>query len=185
MLCNKCKIEQPKEEFYFKRKDGVIRSTICRTCKKQYAQSPVGREKRNKYNKSEKGRKSIVEYRKKTERRRKEWYEKYVTSGRQRDIKLRACYDITLGDYKRMFSEQQGLCAICGNPEVSKWRNKIKPLAVDHNHETGEIRQLLCQKCNIGISQFGENIGYLANAISYLQKHKGSPLEAIEAGIGA
>ncbi len=178
MLCNKCEKEQPETEFYLKWKDKDIRHKICRTCKKEWAQTPHGRSKRHKYNASKKGKKSVAKYRKETSQKRKDWYRKYADSGRQRDIKLRSCYDITLDDYKKMFSQQKGVCAICGEPETAKWAGKIKPLSVDHNHDTGDVRALLCFKCNMGISQFRENITYMANAIAYIEKYK-SPAEAI------
>ena len=95
-------------------------------------------------------------------------------------------FGITLNDYKRMLLEQKGVCAICGNPETTAHRktgDKIRALAIDHDHETGNVRELLCYKCNTGIAQFRENIVYLANAIAYLQKHS-SPLQAVGEQLG-
>lgn len=57
--------------------------------------------------------------------------------------------------------EQGGLCGICGKfPE--------RP-AVDHSHETGEVRGILCIKCNTGIAMFGDDPAILAAAIAYLK----------------
>ena len=50
---------------------------------------------------------------------------------------------MTLEDYERMFDAQGGVCAICGKP-----RPEERTLHVDHDHETGEIRGLLCFSCN-------------------------------------
>lgn len=172
MICNKCKIEQPEAEFYLKKRGELARALICRTCKKEYAQSPTGRKKRYKYNNSVKGRKSVNRYRKRTAKERKDWQQNYSASGRQKDMNLQSQYNITLKDYKAMLLEQKGVCDICGNPETAKWNGKLKDLAVDHCHLENKVRALLCQKCNIGIAQFRENILYLANAISYLQKHR-------------
>jgi hypothetical protein len=53
-------------------------------------------------------------------------------------------------------------CEICGV--------KSDYLTVDHNHSTGEIRGILCKKCNTGIGLFCENIESIKNAIKYLKK---------------
>jgi hypothetical protein len=51
-------------------------------------------------------------------------------------------YKISLSDRENMFNEQQGKCALCYQPE-----GKFK-LHVDHNHQTGKVRGLLCHQCN-------------------------------------
>lgn len=63
---------------------------------------------------------------------------------RVRNSKLKTKYGITIVEYDAMFKEQQGLCAICGLPER---RNNVW-LSVDHSHETGKVRGLLCYNCN-------------------------------------
>ena len=68
-----------------------------------------------------------------------------------------------------MFKEQNGVCAICGSPEVS---DRNSNLCVDHDHETGKIRGLLCNKCNRGLGYFLDNPKILKNALKYLLKHK-------------
>jgi len=79
-------------------------------------------------------------------------------------------YGITLYDYNRMFDEQNGCCAICGKHQSLLER----PLAVDHCHETNQIRDLLCTTCNLGIGALKDNIELLLKAIGYLKKHKKS-----------
>jgi hypothetical protein len=59
--------------------------------------------------------------------------------------------------YDTIFAEQGGVCACCGQPETAKLKGKIKLLAVDHNHKTGKIRQLLCQRCNLVIGLVNED----------------------------
>jgi DNA-directed RNA polymerase subunit RPC12/RpoP len=93
----------------------------------------------------------------------KECYSKYHKENRNYDY-LYKKYDMTETEYLDMFKIQDGKCAICGN-EIENER-----LAVDHNHETGRIRGLLCAKCNSGLGMFNDNIGLLQNAIKYLQK---------------
>ena len=72
-------------------------------------------------------------------------------------------YGLTPEDWENMLSEQGGVCAICG--EVQENRS----LYVDHDHETGKVRGLLCRKCNLflGLAQDDPNI--LRSAANYLE----------------
>ena len=67
--------------------------------------------------------------------------------------------------YEEMLEQQNHSCKIC---EVHESKIKRK-LAVDHNHTTGEIRGLLCDKCNNLLGKVKENISILESAIEYLQ----------------
>ena len=51
-------------------------------------------------------------------------------------------------------------CPIC---------EEVKPLVVDHSHDTGNVRGLICRECNLGLGNFYDNLKALANAITYLQ----------------
>ncbi|XGI80677.1 endonuclease VII domain-containing protein [Enterobacter hormaechei] len=91
---------------------------------------------------------------------------------KHRNRKLMYEYGISLEDYDEMFEKQNGLCAICKQPETCKSSGGgVKRLAVDHNHESGKVRSLLCTACNQGLGQFKDNISYLSNAITYLNVH--------------
>lgn len=72
-------------------------------------------------------------------------------------------------EYNEKLNFQDGKCAICGKTEMN-YINKV--LCVDHNHETGKIRDLLCGLCNSGLGKFLENKQLLINAIKYLEKHE-------------
>lgn len=89
----------------------------------------------------------------------------------QRNSDLKRKYGITEETYKIMFDFQNGKCAICGKEESATNQHGLRPLVVDHNHETGEVRQLLCHSCNTAIGLMKEDTVTLANAISYLVKH--------------
>ena len=80
-------------------------------------------------------------------------------------------FGITEEDYLRMLDEQGGRCAICGTdtPGTSG------VFAVDHDHETGAVRGLLCRGCNIGIGNLGDDIGRLESAIAYLARSRVAP----------
>lgn len=84
---------------------------------------------------------------------------------------LRRKYSMTVQEYNEMLSAQGGVCKICGLKCDRKYkdeRRKTFPLCVDHDHKTGKVRGLLCNKCNVGLALFKENKMNLAKAISYL-----------------
>ena len=88
--------------------------------------------------------------------------------------KLKHRYGITLDEYKNILASQNGACAICerppehaGNPE--HW-NDI--LCVDHDHDTGVVRGLLCNHCNLLLKR-GNSVTVLESAIAYLRLHNG------------
>ena len=74
-----------------------------------------------------------------------------IRNGRRYDLQKR--FGLTLEEYDRLFAEQGGVCAICGNPESARdqWNGRVRRLAVDHDHETGRVRGLLCGRCNTSI----------------------------------
>jgi hypothetical protein len=78
-------------------------------------------------------------------------------------------FGITSEQYEELFVEQTGACAICGTTEFKYSRGR-KP-HIDHCHETGKVRGLLCGHCNIGIGQFFDNVSLLEKAIIYLKEH--------------
>ena len=74
-------------------------------------------------------------------------------------------YGITLAQYDIMVDQQEGVCAICGEINVNG-----KRLVIDHNHDTGEIRGLLCSACNLGLGHFKDSTAALKSAINYLSR---------------
>lgn len=89
----------------------------------------------------------------------------------QHNANLQRKFGINADDWEWMNLAQRGLCAICQKPEKYKWKGIVPSLGVDHNHETGKIRELLCMDCNRGIGCFDEDILRLQAAIEYLKKH--------------
>jgi len=83
---------------------------------------------------------------------------------------LRIKFGISLEDYEAKLAQQNGVCAICGQPETSVSKTgAIKALPVDHDHRTGKLRGLLCDACNKGLGAFGDDVNRLRAAIAYLQ----------------
>jgi len=80
-------------------------------------------------------------------------------------------YGLSPADYAEMVLAQDGKCAICGLPETAVRRGKLKALAVDHDYETGKVRGLLCQKCNVMLGMACDDPIRLRAAAKYLQKN--------------
>jgi len=88
-------------------------------------------------------------------------------SGKERERR----FGISLADYSVLVAAQDNKCAICFQPETEMRNGKVKALAVDHDHETGENRGLLCVACNTGIGKLKEDRNIMISAIKYLDKY--------------
>lgn len=87
------------------------------------------------------------------------------TTDKKRDYDFRRQYGISLSERADMLASQGGRCKICGIEEGLAPR---KRLAVDHCHETGKVRGLLCDNCNKGIGCLRDDPAILRMAIEYL-----------------
>lgn len=97
-----------------------------------------------------------------------EHYGRAIMALTKRDLNLRTRYGMTERQFEELLSEQSGMCAICG--AVSACANAPgKVLYVDHDHETGEIRGLLCRNCNSGLGMFQDKPELIAKAFLYLK----------------
>ena len=86
----------------------------------------------------------------------------------KRELHLKHDFGLSLEDYSRVFTSQGGVCAICGSSPNGM------ALAVDHNHETGEVRGLLCSNCNVAIGLMKDDPGLLQKAIDYVRMYSGT-----------
>ena len=152
---------------------------ICCFCKKTKAISEFGKNSGNsdglicrckecasEYNK--------VYYRKNKEKiiaRHKKWKEslgkEYYIRRRKyfRNGNLKKNYGININEYNSILKSQNGVCAVCG--KIERYKNR-KYLSVDHNHNTGEVRGLLCGDCNVAIGYVNEDVEILRKMIIYL-----------------
>jgi hypothetical protein len=73
-------------------------------------------------------------------------------------------YGLTDGQYQQMVETSSGCCAICSG----RTHGISTKLHIDHNHETGQVRGLLCVKCNTAIGHFGERREVIEGALRYL-----------------
>lgn len=99
--------------------------------------------------------------------RARKWAEDNRERSREtsRRTKMLTNYGITVEEYDARSAAQGDVCACCGKPE-ERYR-----LSVDHCHETGRIRGLLCNTCNRGIGLLGDNVEALRKAVDYLERN--------------
>ena len=98
---------------------------------------------------------------------------KYIKENREKVLlqkrknSLKKLYGLSWETYQTILKAQKGVCAICNKKNYSNRR-----LAVDHDHKTGKIRALLCDKCNLGMGSFNDDKKLLMKVIKYLRKHE-------------
>lgn len=91
---------------------------------------------------------------------------------RNREASLRQRYGIGVEDYNSLLDIQEGGCRICG------WvPSKEKALCVDHDHDTGKVRGLLCTSCNLIVGHARDNPAVLLSSVAYLE-YTGSSKES-------
>lgn len=112
---------------------------------------------------------------------RKHYQAEYWASGRgridrakRRDARLKHRYGISGQEYDAMVEAQGGRCAVCRefpSQENTRahWSGK---LCIDHCHETGRIRGLLCNDCNLTVG-YGKSAAILSAAAEYVRLHYG------------
>lgn len=76
-------------------------------------------------------------------------------------------YGLSEEEYVRLQESQQGKCYIC--PTIPHGKSKGNSLNIDHDHDTGEVRKLLCSPCNMALGHFKDDIGIIEKAIAYLE----------------
>lgn len=165
--CIKCGEFKPLSEFTFHNRSKGQHRNFCHECEKawirKYHKSPQGKEKSKEW--IEKNKDKIEEYRRlykedavKAER----------TKAYHRARWLRESFGMTVDDYIKLFEDQDGKCAICGNGTNGNKKN----FCVDHDHETGKVRGLLCHNCNVSVGLMKESPLLLRKAAEYLESFK-------------
>lgn len=88
---------------------------------------------------------------------------------------LKAKYGITVEDYQSMFDSQGGVCKLCGQEETTRISrgDGIRSLAVDHDHNTGKVRGLLCHQCNVVLGQYEKHKDLFPKFQEYLDSTGG------------
>lgn len=154
--CTKCGAVKPLSDFYRNSHGRDGRRGDCKAC--------VSESRRQRYEQDgDLLRSRVASYQARNPDKIAQYRARPKTKAQRRRAHLRFAYGITESDYDRMLAEQNGTCAICGATE--------SPLAVDHDHETGAVRGLLCQRCNTGLGQMRDDPEILRAAADYLVTH--------------
>lgn len=171
--CSICKKEKSLNEFYYDVRYKSNYTPECKLCRSEYRKQW---HLKNKEANNLKSKMYDLAHPEEKRMRNKKYYENnkekhnaycYVNNRNK-------TYNITQDIYDTMLNNQKGVCAICGKKEtkVGRINKKIKPLSVDHNHNTGKIRGLLCQNCNSGLGLFGDNEDLLIKAANYIKQQQ-------------
>lgn len=99
------------------------------------------------------------------------WRCKKCHADREMSRKMKIKFGMTWEDWSRMASLQKGACAICKRVPSGDGRDLLH---LDHDHQTGRPRALLCRSCNFGIGFLGDRIEDLLSAIEYLRRWTGT-----------
>lgn len=105
---------------------------------------------------------------------KKNWNKRNPDKVRATQIKLK--FGLSWDEYINMYAQQHGCCAICKTPLelYGSVKDKYKVANVDHCHNSGKVRGLLCNKCNVGIGALMDSPTVLRNAAEYLEKYNNS-----------
>lgn len=174
MICSHCMLDKSDNYFYRHpsiKPDGVRKKcTECRNIyrRKAHAANPdIKRTQSLNWDKNNRKRNADRQKR-----------DRQNFPDRHKNYSLKNAFGITLDDFKILLEVQRGVCAVCEQKETHKHQNgKVKNLSVDHNHDTGEIRGLLCFHCNSAIGKFNDSVVLLQRAIDYLKKTHVEPME--------
>lgn len=148
--CGKCKVMKPFNEFHNNKNSNDGKASRCKECTKSYW---------NEYYKD-----NGQKYRDRTKKWRLDNPAAFL------DQSIRQSYkDFSLKQYNEMFEKQNGVCAICKGKETRNRDGVVYRLHIDHDHESGTVRGLLCHHCNAGIGHFRDNVEFMLEAIQYLR----------------
>lgn len=137
-------------------------------CSRKCALAADYRRNRNKYKLKRK--KSYAKNKEKENARTMAWRKANKKACRKYQMKSK--YGLTVSEYKKMTIEQNNVCYICGGTNPSG-----KTLFVDHNHQTGEIRKLLCSRCNwyVGLVETGPKI--FEDIVQYIEEQNNESIK--------
>jgi hypothetical protein len=163
--CPACRrADLTKQDFYQDRSKKYGLSRFCKQCESERTRQAKHQHyiKSEKYKQAQARRSKRAYYlRNRREIMRKSTEYKRRNPGRVRAYLLKRKYKLTPEERTAMIEEQGGCCEICGEYQGDK-------LEIDHNHQTGRVRAMLCHNCNTGLGMFGDSYELLSIACSYL-----------------
>jgi hypothetical protein len=153
-------------DYYRKHRDSILAK------KRAKSEDPTEKDRKRVYNKNYQDRncgrikKQRAEHRRKNgkeiSRRQVEWQRSHPDYVRYRNFKCK--YGLTKEAYDDLVESQGNKCAICESPPDGRWGR----LMVDHDHETGEVRGLLCCNCNWALGHLKDDPDLISKAYWYL-----------------
>jgi len=160
-VCKVCGVEKDLAEYATYYRSGS-RKCVCKACEKGRVAAAAKKAKpqRRVWAAANKDRVAAME---------KKWRANNKESTRLMILRsrLKRAYGITPERRLEMLKEQEGACAICKEPiSITQFGH-----AIDHNHTTGRVRALLCQRCNTGLGSFKDSVAILRAAADYLDEH--------------
>lgn len=142
-FCKKCETWKERESFYTRlEKEARCRKCVSEIRKKDYAEDP------------QKHRDRVKAYR-------------IANPVMVKDTKLKQAFGLEHGMYDKMLEWQFGVCKIC-----RKAPKEGKRLHIDHCHNTGKIRALLCSYCNTSLGLLQESTEIMENMIEYIKSFR-------------
>ena len=105
---------------------------------------------------------------------KKRYYEKHKERHLQKGWikRIRQRFGLTEDRYYEILDAQNRVCAICRGPEKKTRDGRVQRLCVDHCHETGEVRGLLCHSCNVALGLLRDNPELIRQAAEYVERQK-------------
>lgn len=161
--CKKCGIDKPETEFRVARINGkdYVRGE-CRECERAVTRAAYAADPEKAAAAS---RKWAREHKKQHTATKKKW--RLNNPDKHKCYVLRRTYGISLAEYNALLLAQGGVCGICKLATVG---NCGRRLYVDHDHETGKVRGILCGKCNSILGFAADVPGVLEAAVDWLKK---------------
>jgi hypothetical protein len=170
-MCGKCKQDKSEDAFAknASRADGL--DQWCKECRKEYVKQWIDKKPEKRVAKNEaasayskKRYAEDPEYRDKKRKASKDWMANLTDERRKAHYRkgwLWSMYRLRPGAFDEAVKDQNGCCACCGDiPQ--EW-------IIDHCHDTGLVRGLVCRRCNNGLGSFDDDIKGLEKAIAYLR----------------
>lgn len=165
-VCSACGLDKSAAEFPWKNRERGQRNGRCKPCHRVAVKAS---EERHREAVKARHRTYHEQNRHARNADRRDRYD----SAHARDGKLRSQFGISLEQYNEMLSRQGGACAICERPESALAANgEPRALAVDHDHDTGAVRGLLCAACNVALGAFGDDPARLRTAAAYIENRR-------------
>lgn len=160
--CSKCGRKLPLDAFYRETAGRDGRRGDCIDCTKAYRAGRYASIREREIARTKAWQLANRDRHLATQRARRQRPE---VKARERNAHLTRKFGITSATFDELLVAQGGVCAICGRPP----REDIS-LHVDHEHETGRVRGLLCFRCNNALGDFDDDPVLLRHAIEYLAR---------------